>query len=86
MWYNLYTIYDTVAHVFYAPSMEINDGSAVRSFIDLMNTDRFKNHKKDYVLYRIGRFETVDGQMNTVDRVHVANGDMFAYEEDDLNV
>lgn len=84
MKYKLYTMYDSVAGIFFAPSMETNDGAAMRSFVQLMKMDKFKDNRKDYDLYSIGSFDVTSGVMETKDRLFVCNGSIDPYEEDDL--
>lgn len=84
--YKLYSVYDSVAQQFYAPTMERNDATATRSFLDLMQDGRFKLHNKDYDLYRIGAFDPETGVIDVFDRALVARGDQYIYEEDDLFV
>lgn len=55
---NIYSIYDTVAEVFNKPFTDINDATAIRSFVQSVSD---QPHKNDYVLYNLGVFTDHDG-------------------------
>lgn len=84
--YKLYSVYDNVAGIFYAPSMERNDATAMRSFTDLMKAEKFKEHQKDYDLYCVGSFDLATGLITGDMKRFICGGTAYAYEEDDLSV
>lgn len=55
----VYSVFDKKACVYSAPFFQLNDGVALRSFIDLVNDKRSSvyQHAEDYVLDCIGSFE-----------------------------
>lgn len=76
MIHNAYTIFDRKALIFNTPFYAVNDGSAVRSFSDLvgdMNT-QVGRHPADFVLYRCGVFDDSNGLFGAeVPLVHVVD-------------
>lgn len=61
---NIYSIYDVVAQVFNKPFTDINDGTAVRSFVQSVND---QPHKNDYVLYKLGSLTDHNGVIEPSD-------------------
>lgn len=63
--YGVYSIYDSAAGVFTAPTIDISDASAVRAFQHAMsNHDTIMNFKpEDFALYQIGSFEVESGSL-----------------------
>lgn len=60
-----YSIFDRKALQYHPPFHASTDGSAVRSFADLVNdaSSTISRHPGDYVLYRIGTYDDQKGQM-----------------------
>ena len=54
----VYSIYDKVAGVFNTPFFQLNDGVAIRSFMDLVRDEKstVSRHPEDYELWLIGKF------------------------------
>lgn len=54
----VYSIYDKVAGVFNTPFFQVNDGVAIRSFMDLVRDEKSSvcRHPEDYELWLIGKF------------------------------
>lgn len=65
MTYGVYSIFDSAAGVFTAPTIDISDASAVRAFQQaLANSGSIMNFKPDdFSLYQIGRFEVESGSL-----------------------
>ncbi len=68
MIYGVYSIYDSAAGVFTAPTIDISDASAVRSFQQaLANSGSIMNFKPDdFDLYQIGTFDVESGFLDSV--------------------
>ena len=65
MIYGVYAIYDSAAHVFTAPTIDISDASAVRNFQQaIANSGSVMNFKPDdFSLYQIGSFDVETGEL-----------------------
>ncbi len=65
MKYGIYSIRDSAADVFTAPTIDLNDDSAIRSFAQAVNhPDSLMNFSpSDFSLYRIGSFDVDDGSI-----------------------
>ena len=65
MTYGVYSIFDSAAGVFTAPTIDISDASAIRAFQQaISNPDSLMNFKpEDFALYQIGRFEVESGSL-----------------------
>lgn len=65
MIYGVYAIYDSAAHVFTAPTIDISDASAVRSFQQaISNSGSVMNFKPDdFSLYQVGTFNVETGEL-----------------------
>ena len=65
MIYGVYAIYDSAAHVFTAPTIDISDASAVRSFQQaIANSGSVMNFKPDdFSLYQVGTFDVETGEI-----------------------
>lgn len=65
MTYGVYAIYDSAAHVFTAPTIDISDASAVRNFQQaIANPGSVMNFKPDdFSLYQIGIFDVETGEL-----------------------
>ncbi len=65
MIYGVYAIYDSAAHVFTAPTIDISDASAVRSFQQAIgNSGSVMNFKPDdFSLYQVGTFDVETGEI-----------------------
>ena len=65
MIYGVYAIYDSAAHVFTAPTIDISDASAVRSFQQaIANSGSVMNFKPDdFSLYQVGTFDVETGEL-----------------------
>lgn len=65
MIYGVYAIYDSAAHVFTAPTIDISDASAVRSFQQaISNSGSVMNFKPDdFSLYQVGTFDVETGEL-----------------------
>lgn len=63
--YGVYAIYDSAAHVFTAPTIDISDASAVRSFQQaIANSGSVMNFKPDdFSLYQVGTFDVETGEL-----------------------
>ena len=66
MIYGVYAIYDSAAHVFTAPTIDISDASAVRSFQQaIANSASVMNFKPDdFSLYQVGTFDVETGELD----------------------
>lgn len=65
MIYGVYSIFDSAAGVFTAPTIDISDASAVRSFQQaLANSGSIMNFKPDdFSLYQVGTFDVESGSL-----------------------
>lgn len=68
MIYGVYAIYDSAAHVFTAPTIDISDASAVRSFQQaIANSGSVMNFKPDdFSLYQVGTFDVETGELEPI--------------------
>lgn len=66
MIYGVYSIFDSAAGVFTAPTIDISDASAVRSFQQaLANSGSIMNFKPDdFSLYQVGTFDVESGNLD----------------------
>lgn len=65
MIYGVYAIFDSAAHIFTAPTIDISDASAVRAFHQaLANPCSVMNFKPgDFSLYQVGTFDVESGTL-----------------------
>lgn len=65
MIYGVYAIYDSAAHVFTAPTIDLSDASAVRAFQQaIANSGSLMNFKPDdFSLYQVGTFDVETGEL-----------------------
>ncbi len=65
MKYGIYSIRDAAADVFTAPTIDLNDDSAIRAFAQAINhPESLMNFSpSDFSLYRIGSFDVEDGSI-----------------------
>lgn len=78
MKYGIFSIYDSAAGVFTAPTIDVTDASAIRNFAQALNnsgsTMNFK--PSDFALYRIGTFAVESGLVEAdTPPVHLVSGD-----------
>lgn len=68
MIYGVYSIFDSAAGVFTAPTIDISDASAVRSFQQaLANSGSIMNFKPDdFSLYQVGTFDVESGYVDAL--------------------
>ena len=68
MKYGIYSIRDAAAHVFTAPTIDLTDDSAIRSFSQAVNNpDSMMNFcPTDFSLYRIGTLHVEAGTIEPV--------------------
>lgn len=62
---NAYSIYDRKALQYHPPFYASTDGSAARTFSELVNDTNTSigRHPADYVLYRVGQYDDQKGQL-----------------------
>lgn len=67
MIYGVYSIFDSAAGVFTAPTIDISDASAVRSFQQaIANSGSIMNFKPDdFSLYQVGSFNVETGELES---------------------
>lgn len=65
MIYGVYAIYDCASHVFTAPTIDISDASALRSFQQaIANSGSVMNFMPDdFSLYKVGTFDVETGEL-----------------------
>ncbi len=65
MKYGVYSIFDSAAGIFTAPTIDISDGSAIRNFQQaIANSGSVMNFKPDdFSLYQIGTFDVETGAL-----------------------
>lgn len=63
MTYGIYSIRDAAAGVFTAPTIDLNDASAIRAFSQAVNNvgSMMNFSPKDFALYCIGTLDVEDG-------------------------
>lgn len=68
MIYGVYSIFDSAASVFTAPTIDISDASAIRAFQQaLANSGSVMNFKPDdFSLYQIGSFDVETGVLDPI--------------------
>lgn len=68
MIYGVYSIFDSAAGVFTAPTIDISDASAIRAFQQaLANSGSVMNFKPDdFSLYQIGSFDVETGVLSPI--------------------
>lgn len=66
MIYGVYSIFDSAAGVFTAPTIDISDASAVRAFQQaIANSASIMNFKPDdFSLYQVGTFDVETGKLD----------------------
>lgn len=66
MTYGVYSIFDSAAGVFTAPTIDISDSSAIRAFQHaLANSGSVMNFKpEDFSLYQVGTFDVESGSLS----------------------
>lgn len=62
---------DNVANVFNDPMVAVNVASAIRSFVDGVVEHK---HKDDFVLYKVGVFDTTTGEITANTPVKLITG------------
>ena len=67
MIYGVYSIFDSAAGVFTAPTIDISDASALRAFQQaLANSGSIMNFKPgDFSLYQVGTFDVETGKLES---------------------
>ena len=64
---NIYSVYDKAAQAFATPFFLNNDAHAKRGFVDAVKNDpNLSSYAEDYVLYRVGSFDDVTGNLSTL--------------------
>lgn len=83
---NGYTIYDRKAQLYLSPFFAVSDGAAIRSFSDLANdlSTTIGRHPMDYVLFRNGTFDDVNGMLSADNPQHVADANILVTASKDL--
>lgn len=72
---NVYSIHDQLA-CSYSPLYEApNDGVAIRSFLHSLSKGDTAD-PRDYVLYKLGSFDTAIGQLEIVEPIMVKRGEV----------
>ena len=76
----IYSLMDAKAGYFGTPFFAPTDGHATRSFFDLVADDNTVpgRHPEDFVLYRIGTFNSESGAIENGELKIVANGSALA--------
>lgn len=64
---NMYSVYDRKARIYNSPYVLANDQMAIRSFRLIVNDKESMVHHypEDFVLYRIGKFNSNTGNLDT---------------------
>lgn len=76
---SLYSVYDNVAKIFNKPFTEINDGTAIRVFIQSLQDNPNRN---DYTLYHIADLFDHNGSIQPVEPNKIYTGfDVHDLEE-----
>jgi len=65
------SVKDTVAEVFNDPRVEINTASAIRAFTHSIEGNK---NKDDFVMYKIGEFNTHNGEIETCEPTKIYSG------------
>ncbi len=84
MIYQIYAIYDSASAVFLAPSIDLSDGAAIRSFRQaLSRVDTIMGFKPDdFILYCIGNYDVETGKIDSiVPPVQLARGGKEVHDD-----
>lgn len=73
MKYPMYSVRDKVTS-FMPPICEINENSAIRNFAQAINNGNLQYQSEDFDLYRVGSFDDVSGEIETILPEFVVNG------------
>jgi len=65
------SVKDTVAEVFNDPRVEINTASAIRAFTNSIEDNK---NKDDFVMYMLGEFDSINGEITPCDPVKIYSG------------
>lgn len=74
----IYSFLDTAVKAFTQPFFMINDGAALRAFMDTINTGKdtaISTHPEHFSLYCVGEWDDENGAILSVDPIWLANGE-----------
>ncbi len=74
---NVYTIYDEAAKAYTTPFFLINDGLAIRAFVDNVNSkddNNISRHPAQFTLFRIGEFNDQTAELLANNPKSLGNG------------
>lgn len=82
MIFKIFTVYDQKAHAYLPIFCYPEQGQAVRTFTDCVNSTKhqFGNHPADYNLYCIGEFDDQTGNVDNYE-VHKSLGNGIEFSE-----
>lgn len=84
---NAYSVFDTKSLLFNLPFFAVNDGSAIRSFMDLANdaNTTVGRHPSDFVLYHVGHYDDATGGVQPIAPLrHVIDAIALVHKQSDL--
>lgn len=71
----MYCLRDRVSNRYYAPTLEVNNGMAMRNFGELLSGDtHYRYIAKDLDLYLVGKFEYETGRISVMEPSFICNG------------
>lgn len=74
---------DAVAQAYLPPFHARSEGEARRSFSNEVNNpdSPFNRHSADFILYHIGSFDELTGEIQTIAPVNLGSGDSYRIAE-----
>lgn len=78
----MYSVYDTVSEIFFAPMIEVNDASAIRSFERSIKVEGV--NKLDYELYYIAEFNDNNGEFEETVKRKIYSGFEMKLESENI--
>nr|UXQ88051.1 MAG: nonstructural protein [Microvirus sp.] len=76
---NIYTVYDQKARAYLTPFFMPEDGMAIRTFSDCVNSKdhHFGKHPSDYTLYKMGVYDDNSADLLAIPLQSLGNGVEF---------
>jgi hypothetical protein len=66
--YGMYSVYDKAAKLFFSPTIDVNDDTAMRGFEQMLtvNNSAMQFRPDDYELYQVGTFDPETGYVSAL--------------------
>ena len=83
MKHQIFSVYDTIAKAWLPPFYYHNEGLAIRTFADCVNSEQhqFGANPSDYTLFHIGEWDDHDGKITPTEPESIGNGTKFIRQE-----